>query len=105
MTIHSPLSFPFARNFQCGGECSPQISATTTATMVKQSMQTPVGVFSPTSIKFTWPYQHSLGLHTIPPFEISTKSPRDGKFHPTSQPPPQIAWSNQATKYRRIRPL
>src|SRR5271170_2081197 len=26
MTIHSPLSLPFARNFHCGEECSPHIS-------------------------------------------------------------------------------
>src|SRR5271168_3377565 len=50
-------------------------------------LQTPARWPSLTSNKVTWPYHHSLALHTIPPIEISTKSPKVGKLHPRSPPP------------------
>jgi hypothetical protein len=67
--------------------------------------QTPAGWSSLTSNKVTWPYHHSLAPHTIPPIEISTKSPKMGKLRPRSPPPPGLPWSNQARKHWRTGPL
>ena len=55
--------------------------------LVKPSMQTLMDGSLVTSINVTTPSYNSLALHTIPPIEISTKSPKVGKLHPRSPPP------------------
>src|SRR5271154_1347591 len=78
---------------------SPSISTDTAPILVKRTISPPVGDPSPASINVTRQSYHSLVLYTIPPIEISTKSPTRGNFHPRSPPPPQLFWSNEDPKH------
>src|SRR5271155_878453 len=81
----SPLQSQKYRNFHCGGNSSPHISPPTTLTNPYPSTAHPPGWSPPIYIKLTRPYYNSLPLHTIPPIDISNKSPCGREFHPISQ--------------------
>jgi hypothetical protein len=86
------------RNHTAGEILTPYLPSPQLESGVTNAVGTS-GVVSLTSNKVTWPYHHSLALHTIPPVEISTKSPKVGKLHPRSPPPPGLPWSNQSCKH------
>src|SRR5271155_2438665 len=87
-----------------GGISSPSISTDTTPILVKRTISPPAGDPSPASINVTRQSYHSLVLYTIPPIEISTKSPTRGNFHPASPTPRQLVCSNQSRSQRRKHP-
>ena len=84
------------------GISSPSISTDTTPILVQRTTSSPAGDSSPIFIKVTTQSYRSLVLYTIPPIEISTKFPQVGELHPRSPPPPQLFWSNEARKRRRM---
>src|SRR5271170_1415322 len=70
-----------------GNPTQPHILPAHSWNLVKPTVLTPAGWSFLTCNNVTWPYHHSLALHTIPPIEISAKSPKVGKLHPRSPPP------------------
>src|SRR5271154_1776953 len=91
---HLPPPFSKIPQITLWGISESSISTTTTPIPVKPTISSPAGGSSPTSIKVTTPYNNSLPLHTIPPIDIYPKSPKVGKLHPRSPPPPHLPWSN-----------
>src|SRR5277367_2822376 len=87
-----------------GGSSSPSISTATTPILVQRTTSPPPGDSSPASIDVTRQSYPSLVLYTIPPIEISTKSPTWGNFHPASPTPRQLVCSNQSRSHRRKHP-